>query len=163
MKLYVIYDRSTDEVIAHSRSQDLMDRYCQTHYIVNKSNITTRVVKDKATVYKIEHSFFNKVIYEEDLVNEVIVDEDTPLFDFAREEYDKLITVKKDLSNIIENYEISKSEKKELKRSLKILKALSEKKNFKKAIGVDVIVDIIKSSPGIALTRIFNIRDNREN
>lgn len=156
MKLYVLFNKNGD-VVAHTRDEDLFKKY---YFSLKKqANKFPRIVKDKKAIEDIEKTFFKKVIWEEDVVGETVTEDTKPLFDFAKEEFDKLTILNKDLSNIIENYNIPKSDKKELRRALSILKELGKKKNFKKATGVDLVADIVKNNPGVNLFRIFNIGD----
>lgn len=153
--LYVVFD-SDGEVLAHTKDEDLFKKYCKS--LKKTKNKHPKIINDAKTIECIENKYYKKTLWYDDDLGESDTEHNRPLFDFAKEEYDKLQMLIKDFNNIIRNYNISKSDKKQLKESLNLLKELRKKKKFKKAIGVDVVSDISKNSKGLDLTRLFSVR-----
>lgn len=156
VKLYVLFD-SNNKVRAHTRDEDVFKKYLTS--LKKTKGLYPKIVKDKKVIKEIEDEYFKEVLWYDDEIDEVDTDSKKPLFDFAREEFDKLQILIKDFKNIIHNYNISKKDKKKLRESLLILKELKKKKNFKKAIGTDFISDLSKDNKNSDLLRIFNIKD----
>ncbi len=159
MKLYVLFDNNND-VRAHTRDEETFKKYLKS--IKKKDRLYPKIVNEPKIIKQIEDTYYKQVIWYDDEIEESDTEYNKPLFDFAREEYDKLQFMIKDLKNIISNYDISKKDKKQLKQSLKILKELSKKKNFKKAVGSEFVSELSKNSRHIDLLRVFNIGDKQK-
>ena len=158
VKLFVLFD-DNDKVLAHTRDEELFKKYYLS--LKKTKNKFPRVVTNKDYVKEIEDTYYKKVLWYHDDIDESDTEDNKSLYDMAKEEYSKLGMLVKDLKNIVQNYNISKKERKTLQEALDILKDLKKKKKFKKAIGTDVVSDIAKNSMTIDLTKIFDVGNDK--
>lgn len=168
MILYCIYDKKTDAIKAHTRDQELFEAYLKT---INKKkyraiSINTKKYDDpkdiKKTIQDIEDTHFNKTLSFMFSLDEAATEEEKVNYQFAEEEYDKLKFMVQDLKNIVDNYELSKKDKKQLKEAYKILKELTKRKNFDRAVGLDAIISVVKNSALGNLKKLFSIGEKRK-
>ena len=161
MKLYCVYNRKTDEIKAHTRDKELFEAYLKT---LNKKKFraimidTDRFgVKDDGVRYikKIEDDHFDKTLAFTFSLDEPATEDEKGAYELAEEEYSKLKFVVTDLKNIIDNYDLSDKDKKQLKKAHKILKELSKRKNFDEAIGLNAIIHVVKNSALGNLKKLF--------
>lgn len=159
MKLYVIVDKK-ENIVAHSRDEVLVDEYMGS--LKKKHNYRVKFLSSKndkkveKMIKEFEETHANKTLSFL-FSGELSTDDDKKYLCVAEEEYEKLYFMTTDLENIVNNYDLDKDDRKQLKKSLKILNKLkNDKEEFNRSIGYDKVRDIVRHSK-INLSNIFNI------
>lgn len=163
MKLYVIYDIKKNKIKAHSRDKKLHKAYLKTlkgsryvEAILNTNDKNSSIAEYAAKeIHRIEDEEFDKTLSFMHSIEEPVTEDERDIFKLADEEYEKLEFIVKDMKNIIDNYELNKADKKQLKRAYDILKALKKRENFDRATGLDTLREVVKNSPLINLRTMF--------
>lgn len=156
MRHYAVINTETSKVYAQSRSGELIHAFytSMAKSKRNKSQVFTFEMNDNARKL-FEEANRDVELWEEDFLGEQVYEEVEDLYSFAKEEYSKLELVIKDLDNIVSNYSMHKEDKKTLKKAKVLLEELSKKKNFKKAIGFDVISSLERDNKAGVLRKLF--------
>ena len=161
MKLYCVYNRKTEEIKAHTRDKELFEAYLKS---LNKKKFRAVIINSKRfkkkedgenVIKKIEDKHFNKSLSWMFSLEEPATEDEQGAYELAEEEYSKLKFVVTDLKNIIDNYDLSDKDKKQLKKAHKILKELTKRKNFDEAIGLNAIIHVVKNSALGSLKKLF--------
>lgn len=156
MKLHVILDKDSGELVAYSHERKNVDDYYDSLPIERRNKYKVGFINNKTAIEQIENRHFDKQVFAIDGMEVVDIEENKNLYNMSIEEYDKLGFIMKDLKNIEQNYSISKKDKKKLKQARKIVKALREPENFKMATG-SAVTESISKHGNIILARLFNL------